>query len=103
MSDFASCSMAKKCVSFLRGQDELGSSVYLHYKGMSGYGTALGGCMSLIVNTFAMIFILGQFYGFLFRPSYNQTIATSYISKNDAEVYTVPLKTFLPVFAILSN
>ena len=59
--------------------------------------------MSLIVNTFAMVFILGQFYGFLFRPSYNQTIATNYISKKDAEVYTVPLKTFLPVFAILSN
>ena len=51
--------MAKKCISFLREQDELGSSVYLHYKGMSGYGTALGGCMSLFINTFAMIFILG--------------------------------------------
>ena len=70
---------------------------------MSGYGTALGGCMSLIVNTFAMVFILGQFYGFLFSPSYNQIIATDYISKKDAEVYSVPIKVFLPVFTIISD
>lgn len=58
--------------------------------------------MSLLVNTFSAMFILGQFYGFIFQPSYNQNVSTSYLSKHEAEPYTVPIKTFLPSFAILA-
>ena len=63
--------MPNKCQKFLSSKDELGSGVHLHHKGSDGYGTAVGGCMSLLVNTFSAIFIIGQFYGFFFQPSYS--------------------------------
>ena len=43
----------------------------LHYKGTGSFGTILGGCISLTVNTFAFVFIVVQLYAVLFQPGYD--------------------------------
>mmetsp|Transcript_32533 Transcript_32533/g.40315 ORF Transcript_32533/g.40315 Transcript_32533/m.40315 type:complete len:145 (+) Transcript_32533:3-437(+) len=94
--------MPNRCTKFLRGQDALGSNVMLNYKGEGGYGTILGGCMSIIVNTFSFFFIIMQLYAWFFKPSFNKTAATNYLSRKTSELYTIPLTSFLPTFGIIS-
>ena len=50
--------MPNKIFNFLRGQDQLGSGVSLNYKGSSGFGTILGGALSLFTSLFFLAFII---------------------------------------------
>ena len=43
---------------FLKGQDQLGSGISLNYRGDSGYGTILGGTLSLILSLFVAAFTI---------------------------------------------
>ena len=53
-----------------------------------------------MVNSFAFFFIVLQLYGLFFEPQYNEIVASNYMSKKTAEVYTLPVTTFLPSFVI---
>ena len=75
----------------------------LHYKGTGAFGTILGGCISLTVNTFAAVFIIAQLYALLFQPGYDQTSAINYLSRKTAKLYDVPVKDFLPTFGVVSR
>ena len=70
----------------------------MNYKGSSGYGTIMGGCISLVVTTFTFVFIGIQLYALVFEPSYNQNESVDYLSRTSAEVYEVPIRSFIPSF-----
>ena len=57
--------------NYFKDQDQLGSSVSINFKGKSGFGTMLGGIISLIVTLFVALFVIVQLYAWLFSPSYN--------------------------------
>ena len=48
----------KRVGAFFKRNDELSSTVNLHYKGETTFGTVLGGCVSVCVNFFFLVFIL---------------------------------------------
>ena len=66
--------MIKGVVNFLKGQDQMGSGISLNYRGDSGYGTILGGCLSLSLSLFIAAFSLMQAFAWAFEPDYNQTV-----------------------------
>jgi len=57
--------------NFLKGQDQLGSGVSFNYRGSSGFGTILGGTLSLITTLFFSTFIFLQLYAWMFQPSFS--------------------------------
>ena len=63
--------MPNTCTKFLRGQDQLGSSVVFNYKQAGSYGTILGGCLSLTIYLITFLFISTQLYALLFSPGFN--------------------------------
>ena len=44
--------------NFLKNQDQLGSGISLNYRGESGFGTILGGCLSLSLSLFIASFMM---------------------------------------------
>jgi len=58
--------MSSACAGFFKRQDQLGSTVNLHHKGESGFGTILGGCLSMLATLFFTLFIFVQLYGWAF-------------------------------------
>ena len=52
---------------FLKGQDQLGSTINLNYRGSSGFGTICGGCLSLALSIFVAGFIGLQVYAWAFN------------------------------------
>lgn len=90
----------RSIVNFFRQQDQLGSSVTLHYKQQREFGTVLGGCCSVLVNLFFALFICSQLYAWILKPSFDQTFSLSYIPQDANEYYTVKLDEFLPIFTV---
>ena len=78
----------------------MGSGVSLNYKGSSGFGTILGGCLSVIVTLFFTIFVSIQIFAWLFKPSFSQTFAVEYLPRKSNTTFTVPLKEFIPSFSV---
>ena len=95
--------MAGGCIKFLQGQDQLGQNVEFSYKKNAGYGTVLGGCCSLILTIFFAIFIGIQFYAWMFKPSYSESINRGYLPRNSNETYTISTTDFLPTVMIMDS
>jgi len=93
--------MANRCILFFKNNDQLGSGVSLNYRGESGFGTILGGLLSLIVTVFFTMFIGLQMYSWTFTPSYNQSYSVSYLNRKDKNVYDIPIKSFMPTVTLL--
>ena len=51
-------SMPSAVGNFLKNQDQLGSGISLNYRGESGFGTILGGCLSLSLSLFIASFMM---------------------------------------------
>ena len=66
--------MVNPILAFMKGQDQLGSSININYKGSDSFGTVLGGCLSLFMTLFFTFFIFTQLWSWNFAPSYSQTI-----------------------------
>ena len=62
--------MPNVLVSFFKGQDQLGSTINLNYRGGPGFGTILGGCLSLLLSTFVAGFIGLQCFAWAFQTQY---------------------------------
>ena len=95
--------MPNAYAGFFKGQDQLGSSVSLNYRGNASFGTVLGGICSLLATLFFSAFILVQMYAWLFQPSYNQSVEKTYLNRNANSTYSVPIQSFLPTFTIGST
>ena len=95
--------MANSIANFFKGQDQLGSAVSINHKGSSGYGTILGGILSLFFSVFLAIFVAIQIFAWLFQPSYNQSFTSSFLQKKSTETYTIDIKDFLPSLQIISQ
>ena len=74
----------------------------MNYRGNSGFGTILGGTLSLITSIFFIAFISVQMYAWIFTPDYGQTFTKNYLQKTSEEVYTVPTSVFLPTISFYS-
>ena len=92
--------MPNKCTSFFKNNDQLGSGVSLNYRGDSGFGTILGGTLSLIATLFFTMFIGIQLYSWMFQPSYNQSFGVEYLNKREKTVYEIPMTSFLPTVGV---
>ena len=92
--------MPNKCISFFKNNDKLGSGVSLNYRGDSGFGTILGGILSLIGTLFFTMFIGIQLYTWMFKPSYSQSFGVKYLNKQEKTVYDIPMTSFLPTMAV---
>ena len=93
--------MPKRCNSFFKNNDQLGSGVSLNYRGESGFGTILGGLLSLIVTVFFTMFIGLQIYSWMFKASYNQSYSVSYLNRKDKNVYDIPITSFMPTVTVV--
>ena len=72
----------------------------LYYRGEAGFGTYLGGILSLIATMFFTMFIGMQLYSWMFQPSYNQSISVSYLNKQEKTIYDIPMTSFLPTVRV---
>ena len=50
--------MNKKFTGFLKDNDQMGSQVQFNFRGGAGFGTIIGGILSLLISFFFSIFIL---------------------------------------------
>ena len=95
--------MSSAIHKFLKGQDQLGSTVNLKYRNQPSYGTLLGGCISLLTTLFFFTLICLQLYAWLFQPSYDQLLGVSYLKPDSKEIYTVSVMKYLPTFVLQSG
>ena len=95
--------MKTNCEKFLKRNDRLGANVKLNFKGSPQYGTVIGGCFSLLVTAFFVLFIGLQLFAWLFDPEYKQEILVKYHSRNEPVTYEIPLKSFLPSVVVVEN
>ena len=58
----------------LVGLDQTGITPSLYYRRESSYGTAIGGCCSVIAVLLVLFFVTSEMYGLVVAPSYNQNI-----------------------------
>ena len=93
----------KKCSKFCKDFDQLGHPVNFYHKGSQEYGTGIGGVFSLLTTIFFTLFISMQVFGWMFVPTYNETISQSYIPTNEEETYTIEYTDFVPYFLILEK
>ena len=56
-----------------------------------------------MTSVFFTLFIGIQFYAWVFVPEYNQSLSTTYLSRDSVEPYTVPFSLFLPTFVIINE
>ena len=75
----------------------------LNYKGSSGFGTILGGCLSLMVTLFFTLFVGIQLFAWVFKPSFNQTFAVEYLPRKSNSTYTIPIRQFIPSFSVFND
>ena len=68
--------------NWVRKQDEFGSYARFNYRGESGYGTGIGGCLSLIITSLVAFLTIVQLSGWVFNTQYNQNTTIVY---NDAK------------------
>jgi len=74
--------------------------VSLNYRGEAGFGTILGGILSLVATVFFTMFIGMQMYSWMFQPSFNQSFGVSYLNKREKTVYDIPMSSFMPTVGI---
>jgi len=60
----------------------MGSGISLNYRGDSGFGTILGGCLSLTLSLFVAAFMSLQGISWAFSPAFKQTVSKSYIHRD---------------------
>ena len=95
--------MPNACTSFLRKQDQLGTGVSLNYRGDTVSTTNLGGLCSLIATSFFTLYFFTAIYAWAFHPDFQQNQTVTYLSKEDAEEYSISVRDFLPTFYIETN
>ncbi len=88
--------------SWFASWDQFGSWAKFNYRGEGGFGTAAGGCCSLIVTVLTAFLITMQLYCFLFNASFNQATTELYYT-GDNEGYDVGPGDFLPSFTIITH
>ena len=57
----------------------------------------------MLTTIFFTLFITLQVFGWILRPTYEETISLSYIPFDQAEKYTIQNSEFLPFFVIVEN
>lgn len=57
--------------NFLKQNDQLGSVVTLNHKGSGGFGTILGGTLSLLLSLFVAAFLSIQGFAWATSPSFS--------------------------------
>ena len=76
--------------------------ISLNYRGDSGFGTILGGCLSLSLSLFIFTFMTLQGIAWAFTPRFNQQLAHTYLHRDEETIYTIPVQSFLPTIGIYS-
>ena len=90
-------------INFFKDQDQLGSSISLNYRGSSGFGTILGGCLSLALSIFVAGFMGLQCFAWAFQSSYSQSFEKTYLQRRSSETYEISAQQFLPSAAIITD
>ena len=60
--------MGNKLTAFFKNLDSVGSRVSLNYRGTPDYGTIIGGCLSLTVSIFLVLFLIITVYDWASSP-----------------------------------
>ena len=72
----------------------------MNYRGEAGFGTIIGGFLSLVFNAFFLLFIFIQLYSWLFQASFNQSLSVTYLDNSEKTIYDIPATSFLPTCAV---
>ena len=88
--------------AFFKRNDKLSSGVTLNHRGRAGFGTMLGGCLSMLTWLIFLVFTGLQLYLWWFKPDYAATHKTSYLPKLNPEIYTIETTEYMPTIMVMS-
>ena len=95
--------MSAPISGFFKGLDHIGSGVTLNYKGRSGFGTILGGCLTILTWLFFLTFTSFQLYFWVADPNIKSNVKVSYLDRASPSAYTIPTTAFMPTVTIRSK